>query len=580
MKKLKSLIQESIFLGIFTLLFVMVSCAQTKTDKIDKLLSAYSEYGNFNGSVLVAEKGEIIYKKGFGMADMEWDIPNQANTKHRLGSITKQFTAMLIVQLASENKLDLQAPVSTYLPDYPKKNGDIITIHHLLTHTSGIPNFTSFPSYQDMQRNPYRPGEIVKFFADSALEFTPGSNFAYSNSGYILLGVLIEKITGKPYEQVLQEKILTPLKMVNTGYDHNRTNLKNRASGYERNGRTFLNANYVDMTTPFSAGALYSTVEDLYLWDQALYTDKLLPKKYMDLIFQKYIPTGERAGYGYGWFMDERPIGKSSDRIQTISHSGGINGFSTLITRMPTEKSLVVLLNNTGGAPLNDMTIAINGILHDKPYDFPKKSIAYALLDRIEKDGIDAALKFYKEVKDSNGYYMNENEINSAGYELLQSNKAREAAAVFKLNVEAYPKSFNTYDSYGEALLALGNKPEAIENYKKSVQLNPGNENGVRVLKDAGINTDALLIKYTPEYLKLLEGEYVETSRPVEWKISFDVVNGILTGNDKGYRYKLYPVGEESFINPDDGASLVFNTKDKNAITLLLFEKFTFKKVN
>jgi len=532
------------FLGVFTLFALTnVSCGQTKIEKLDTLIRTYFEYGKFNGSVLVAEKGEIIYKKGFGMADMEWDIPNQPNTKHRLASITKQFTAMLIVQLASENKLDLQKSISTYLPDYPKKNGDLITIHHLLTHTSG-------------------------------------KTFSYSNSGYILLGVLIEKVTGKSYEQVLQEKIFTPLKMNNSGYDHNRTNLKNRASGYHRFGTTFQNANYIDMSTPYSAGALYSTVEDLYLWDQALYSEKLLPKKYMDLSFDRYISMGPRTFYGYGWIMEDSPIGKSKEQIQTISHSGSINGFSSLITRIPSDKSLVVILDNTGGSALNEMTIAINGILHDKPYDFPKKSIAYSLLDVLEKDGIASGENFYNDVKKSNDYYLNESEMNQAGYQLLQSNKVREAAVMFKLNVDAYPKSFNTYDSYGEALLVLGKKEEAIENYKKSIQLNPGNENGIRVLKEAGINTDTLLIKFPIEYLKLLEGEYAETRMGVEWKISFDVVNGILTGNDKGYRYKLYPVGEESFINPDDGASLVFNTKDKNAITLVLFEKFTFKKVN
>jgi CubicO group peptidase (beta-lactamase class C family) len=577
MSKANRTISKTVFLGVCMLMGIFtVSCSQTKLDKLDKLISVYAEYGKFNGSVLVAEKGKIIYKKGFGLANMEWDIPNQPDTKHRLGSITKQFTSMLIIQLVQQGKLKSDAPISTYLPDYPKKNGDAITIHHLLTHTSGIPDFTSFSNYREIMREPYRPGEIVSLFADSALQFKPGERFEYSNSGYILLGVIIEKVTGKSYEQVLKDNILTPLKMNNTGYDHQGTLLKNRASGYEKNGRSYVNASFLDMSIPYAAGALYSTVEDLYLWDQALYSNQLLRKENMDLLFTKHIRAGGEY-YGYGWFIGEMHMGRTREQLQTISHGGAINGFNTLITRIPSDKSLIVLLNNTGGAPLREMTIAISGIIYDKPYNFPEKSIAYSLLDVIEKEGIAAALLYYKEVKDSSGYNLNEREMNDAGYQLLQSNKAKEAASVFKLNVGAFPESFNVYDSYGEALMVLGNKAEAIENYKKSVQLNPGSASGIKVLKESGINTDTLIKKVSIEHLKLLEGEYIATDG--DWKIEFREVKGELTGNDKGYRYKLIPVGNNEFVNPDDGASLVFDTNDKNAITLMLFRKFKFRKV-
>ena len=216
--------------GIFILFLVLISnisFAQTKVEQLEELLSTYNEYGQFNGSVLVSDQGKVIYKKGFGMANMEWDIPNQPNTKHRLGSITKQFTAMLILQLVAEGKLDVQAPITTYLPDYPKASGDIITSHHLLTHTSGIPNYTAFPKFmEDESRNPYTPEEFVKTFADKPLDFTPGEKFSYSNSGYFLLGLLVEKLSGKSYEQMLQEKIFAPLNMKDTGYDNHGDILK------------------------------------------------------------------------------------------------------------------------------------------------------------------------------------------------------------------------------------------------------------------------------------------------------------------------------------------------------------------
>lgn len=581
----KTRIIKTSMLGVLMMLAIWnITYGQSKIDKIDELVSMYSEYGKFNGSVLVSDQGKVIYKKGFGMANMEWDIPNQPNTKHRLGSITKQFTAMLILQLVAEGKLDLQAPITTYLPDYPKASGDIITSHHLLTHTSGIPNYTAFPKFMENEsRNPYTPEEFVKTFADKALDFTPGEKFSYSNSGYFLLGVLVEKLSGKSYAQMLQDKILIPLNMKDTGYDNHRDILKNRATGYEKSGRDYVNSSYLDMSIPYAAGSIYSTVEDLYKWDQGLYTTSILPEKYMTMYVKPYISSFGNAHYAYGWGVGYAKIGSSKDSIYTISHGGGINGFNTNISRATSDKSLIVLLNNTGGAPLNEMTRAIRGIMYGKDYDMPKKSVAYSLVEVLKKEGITKALSYYQEVKGSGDFYLNEREMNSAGYQMLQSDRAKEAAFIFKLNVEAFPKSSNVYDSYGEALLVLGDKTLGIENYKKSVQLNPNNQGGINILKEHGVDIDALFVKVPVEHLKLLAGEYIVIDPPKgmnkEWKIVFEEVQGVLFGNDNGYRYRLHPIGEDEFINPDDGASLKFNTKDKNAITFVIFERYTFKKV-
>lgn len=581
MDRSKTMFMKTVFLAAFALLCISnFSFGQTKTEKIDSLLGTFFEYGDFNGSVLVAEKGAVIYKKGFGFANMEWDIPNQPNTKFRIASISKQFTAMLVMQLVSENKLALHEPISTYLPDYPKKNGDQITLHHLLTHTSGTPSYTSYRSYRDMMRDPYRPAGIVELFADSALQFTPGEKFEYSNSGYFLLGFIIEKTTGKTYEQALQEKIFTPLNMNNSGYDNARPVIKNRASGYNKNGTSYTNANYIDMSVPYAAGAIYSTVEDLYLWDQALYTEKLLPKKYLDLLFEEHIPAG-RSDYGYGWEMGEMSIGSTDLQVETIGHSGGINGFNTKITRIPADRSSIVLLSNTGGAPLREMTRAINGILYDKNYDFPKRSVAHSMLEVIGIEGMAKGISFYEEVKDSSGFYHDENEMNLAGYSFLQIGNAKDAAPIFKLNIEAFPEAFNVYDSYGECLLVIGDTTQAIENYKKSVQLNPGNQNGLNVLEGLGVDTDDLFYKVSLEYLKLVEGKYLVSDLPKhkDWTIVLEEVDGELYGDDTGYKYKLLPVADGKFVNPNDGASLVFNTKDANAITFVIFGKYEFKKV-
>ncbi len=455
----------------------------TKSEKIDDLISRYADYGKFNGTILVAENGEVLYKKGVGMANMEWDIPNKPDTKFRIASITKQFTAMLIVQLASENKVDLHEPISTYLPDYPKENGDRITLHHLLTHTSGIPEFDLYIKYRDIERDRYRPEELLNIFADQPLQFEPGTKFEYTNPGYVVLGVIIEKITGKPYEEVLQDQIFTPLKMTNSGYDRHYTVIKNRASGYS-NGYSrgeFYNTNFVDMSIPYAAGSIYSTVEDLHLWDRALYCDTLVSETYRDLLFNKHIPARGRH-YGYGWFIGEMPLGNTNEQVQTIGHGGGINGFNTLITRIPSNESLIVVLNNVERVPLREITTAINGILHDKSFD-PKISVAYSMKEVLEKDGEPNALEYYKEVNRSADHYHDLHEMNKVGYELFFSDKIIEAAFVFKLNIEAYPDRWEVYDSYAESLLKLEDSINSIRNYKKSLELNPNNNQAKKVLK-------------------------------------------------------------------------------------------------
>lgn len=574
MKSRKNSSHRTAFVAVIAFVATLaVSVAQTKSAQLDDLLNKYTQYGQFNGSVLVADNGKVIYKKGFGMANMEWDILNTPDTKFRLGSITKQFTSMLIMQLVAEGKLELQATVSTYLPDYSKINGDKITIHQLLTHTSGTPNYTSFPNFfKELSRNPYTPTEMVRMFADSTLTFTPGEKFAYSNSGYILLGAIIEKVTGKSYETVLKEKIFDPLKMTNSGYDHHNTILKKRAAAYEMKGSTPENAPYIDMSIPYAAGSLYSTVEDLYLWDQALYTEKLLPKKYRDMLFGKYI-EGFGQFYGYGWSVGEMPVGNTKERTDIIGHGGGINGFSTLITRMPEDKSTVILLNNTGTAPLNAITLAINGILHGATYDLPKQSLAKSLYNEIIDKDLKAGVAFYAKNKDSKQYSLSESEMNSAGYNLLHAGRKVEAEAVLKLNMEAFPKSSNVYDSYGEVLMIQGKNELAIANYKKSIELDPTNQNGIDMLKKLGVETeglvedvivpDAVLASYVGEY-ELKPGFILSVTK------EGNQLKAQATGQPA---FDIFPKSETEFYLKVVTAQITFNkNKADNVESLTLFQ--------
>ncbi len=434
--------------------------AQDKAAKIDELMKIYNSYQQFNGAVLVAENGKVIFKKGYGMANMEWDIPVETDTKFRLGSITKQFTSMLVLQLVQEDKIKLEGKLTDYLPDYRKDTGDRITIHQLLNHTSGIPSYTGLPNFfQDVSRNPYSVSDFVKNF---------------------LLGAIVERVTGKPYEKVLKERIFDPVGMKNTGYDHHETILARRASGYEKRPGGYVNAPYLDMSLPYAAGSLYSTVEDLYLWDQALYSEKLLSPQLKELTFKPGL-----SDYAYGWVVRKAPIVAQGEPVAIIQHGGGINGFNTLITRLPESKNLIVLVNNTGGAKLDDMTEKISAILFGKPYKTPMRDIADTLFNTVIEKDVQTAIKQYRELKatQQDAYDFSEPQLNRLGYQLLQMKRAKDAIEIFKLNVEMFPEGFNTYDSLGEAYMVNGDKQLAIQNYKRSLELNPKNTGAVEKLK-------------------------------------------------------------------------------------------------
>jgi CubicO group peptidase (beta-lactamase class C family) len=469
-------------LVIALFLFADASFAATHAEQIDTLLRAYNEKKQFNGSALVAENGKVILSKGYGFANMEWQIPNTPDTKFRLGSITKQFTSMVIMQLVNEGKIGLDEKITTYLTDYRKDTGDKVTVRHLLTHTSGIPSYTSLPGFfQNQSRDPYKVTDFIKKYTSGDLEFTPGSKFEYDNSGYFLLGAIIEAVTGKPYEEALRERIFKPLGMADTGYDHSNRILPKRAAGYQLTPDGYENAAYLDMSIPYAAGSLYSTVEDLYKWDRALYTDRLLPSDAKKVMF-----TPVLNNYAFGWAVGRMKLDDGKTEVATIGHNGGINGFATVIVRMPDTQDLVVLLDNTmRGDKLDAIKVGIVDILHGIAPPPPKISMIDELMKAITASDVQHAVARYRELKanEPNRYDLRESELNTLGYMLLQRGRAADAVEIFKLNVEAYPKSSNVYDSLGEAYAAAGNRALAIENYRKSVELDPKNTNAIDAIK-------------------------------------------------------------------------------------------------
>lgn len=304
---------------------------------IDAHLSGLADDHLFTGSVLVAQDGPVLISKGYGLADIENGISNTPQTRFRIGSMTKQFTAMAILLLQAQGKLNVGDRICDYIPDCSAAWGEI-TIHQLLTHTSGLP--VSYPALTEASATqaPLAPIEIIALFKDEPLQFKPGEKFGYSNVGYILLGYLIEEVSGQSYATFLQGHIFGPLNMKDTGYEHDGSNL---AIGY-----AFLDnkADFINISIPFSAGGLYSAVEDLYLWDQALYSEQLVSKESLDTMFNAFVsapsPYPSQVGYGYGWF-----VGEGLNR-RVIGHGGKINGFKSYIQRFPDDKVTIIVLSN------------------------------------------------------------------------------------------------------------------------------------------------------------------------------------------------------------------------------------------
>lgn len=551
-------------IALLVLIFAIsasVIAAQNNIKQIDSLMNKYFEYGQFNGTLLVADKGKVIYKKGFGMANIEWSIPNQPDTKFRIGSVTKQFTAALILQLVEEGKIKLDGKLSDYLPYYRKDTGQKVTIHQLLNHTSGIPSYTNSEFFRDSSRDPYKPHDFVKKFASGDLEFEPGSKFNYNNSGYFILGAIIEQLTGKTYEAVLTEKILTPLGMTNTGYDNSAPVITKRAAGYEKLPDRFVNAAYLDMSLPYAAGSMYSTVEDLFKWDQALYGEKILSAASKAKMF-----TPGLSEYGYGVEIGDREIGKSGIKTRLIRHGGGINGFNCLLTRVVDKQQTVIILDNVGlGQHHGNITDSILSILNGQPFVLPKKSIGEHLYKITLANGVDAAIAEYRKLKLANSkeFDFDERELNSLGYQLLTKQRFKDAIAIFKLNTEMFPKSGNTFDSLGEAYLADNQNDLAIENYKKAVALDPTNVNAVSIINRLEGKTPQV----DPASWDAFVGEY--ELGPSFILAVFKEGDKLITQATGQGKIPLEPVGEGKFVVTALNASITFNKDQSGKVTSL-----------
>lgn len=333
------------FVRLWTVTLLLTAAAATaRADAVDTFLKAEMSRRHIPGiSVVVVRDGKVIKAKGYGRANVETGAPATPDTVYELASVTKQFTATAVMMLVEEGRVKLEESILTYLPDLPEA-WKPVTVRHLLNHTSGIRSYTSLPAFLANLRKDYTQAELIRLVAGYPLDFPPGERFVYNNTGYFLLGMLIEKVSGKSYEEFLKERIFQPLGMTATRLNNRRAVIPNRAAGYDWAQNQLRNAEYLSPTQPFSAGALVSSVRDMAKWDAALNGERLLKRSTLEQMWQpSRLADGKTHGYGFGWAIYDYQGQK------VVGHGGGIPGFSTCIARFPEHKLTVTLLANLSG---------------------------------------------------------------------------------------------------------------------------------------------------------------------------------------------------------------------------------------
>lgn len=370
--------KQVIFVALF-LLSYHVFAQKINTEELsahfDKILVEQFKQNETGATVLVARNGQIIYKKAFGMANLELDIPMQVDNVFWIASMGKQFTAVAILQLIDQGKLNLQDEITKFIPDYPT-HGHKITIEHLLTHTSGIHNYSGIKDPDRKLVLDCTPDEVIDFFKNLPMRFVPGTAWEYSNSGYFLLGYVIEKITGKKYSEYLEENYFKKLDMTNSFFANDKRIIKNRVGAYSYGDNGFINSRYLNPTIIYSAGAIQTTVEDFYKWHQAVHSYKLVKKESLDQAFKRYkLIDGKDVDYGYGWklgYVYESP---------SIWHGGGIEGFGNMEIYLPKEDVFVVVFTNCDCTYPKDIASRLAALACGKPYDYKETPVPQMLLN-------------------------------------------------------------------------------------------------------------------------------------------------------------------------------------------------------
>ncbi len=476
---------------IFSIVLILLTTLLLSACQVEKEIvkNEYKEFlsqahanGQFNGNAIILEDGKIAYQGSFGISNIDpIDSLNQ-NSIFRLGSVSKQFTAMGIMKLKENGKLTYDQDVRDFIPELPYEG---ITIRHLLNHVSGLPDYTRLMmenwktdlKFDDPERFISGNNDIIKMLVEKepVMYFKPLEKWEYSNTGYVLLASIVAKASGIPFERYLQEQIFEPAKMSNTVvYDYlpgSDSQMPNRVYGFSvgLNGTDLISNDSHYLNPAQGDGGIYSTLDDLLKWDRILYDNVLISEETKKEAFTPAVlNNGDTTSYGFGWFIDKSSTGK-----KVVRHGGGWVGFRTYIYREIEENNCIVILTNNSSRYLGSVVEQLKNILHNQTYEFPKLAISETIGKVVMNNGPDAAIEQYKKLKSDkpDEYDFEENQLNRLGYQLMQLDRVDEAIEIFRLNKEEFPQSANTYDSFGDALLASGDTTQSLINFKKALAM-------------------------------------------------------------------------------------------------------------
>lgn len=435
-KGLRSLISGSG--SILTILLLFCSSqvlANSLTNKIEAVIKPYVSHHVFSGAVLVAKNGKVIYQQGHGLANREWELSNTPQVKFNIASMTKSITAALILKLVEQGKLSLNDTISQHLPEFDKNKGNKITIAHILGHRTGFPRAFAIPGWFTGRFN----GKVSnKEFADvigkQDLLFEPGSEYRYTNLGYFLLGSIIESATGQTYEQVLQQQLLTPLNLINTGIAHHSSVLNLRASGYQlaKNGG-FKNQSYLNFKVFGAGSAMYSTVQDLFKWEQALYGTKFLNAESKKFLFGPI--------ENFGFHVQKLPLGNGQIEPNTVIATGEVLGFASISTHFVDQKHTIIILSNnaTNETEKLRLTLDIAKILYNVKNDRTKLPLSFLFTKGLVNGDLSESINTYRQNKSL--YAVEENGLISVAQQQLWSRQSDNAIELFNFIIEQFPDS-------------------------------------------------------------------------------------------------------------------------------------------
>jgi len=460
-----------------------LSQASSKSKSIQKIFQYLADNNLFNGAALVVSNGHVVYHGAFGYANMEWMIPNTTDTRFNIGSVTKQFTAVLVLQLADEGKISLKDTISRYIPELDNKFSDQMTIHQLLTHTSGLPShYSTMDDYMKVgMRIPYTFQERLEQLRNLEFEFKPGTSWAYSGFGYTILGHIVARVTGRSLEDNYKERIFRPLGMTQSGVMLDSRLVPRKAYGYQKKwDDSYMPAVYFSQTeAKLGGGGLYSTIEDFLKWYKAVQGGSFFTEQMKKKYFKAHYRFPDGDGYCYGHYSTKYKINENQN-VDVFYHGGSLPGASALVLRVPEKDQCVVLFHNAGMGHeefLYEIATEVLNILYGKEFHYPKMSILYSVGITALFDSIEEVRKHYYYLKNnlSDAYIFDPDQLNIMAMLLMQFGAIENIPGVLKLNIDEYPDRPSSYFELGKFYSDVDEKYDlALEYLNKALALSEG----------------------------------------------------------------------------------------------------------